>query len=60
MVPHIGLEPILIRIKSAVSFSWTNGAKLGDNNKMIGIYKIINNINKKIYIGQSNNIEQRF
>jgi predicted GIY-YIG superfamily endonuclease len=27
---------------------------------MIGIYKIINNINKKIYIGQSNNIEQRF
>ena len=27
---------------------------------MIGIYKITNNINGKIYIGQSNNIERRF
>ena len=27
---------------------------------MIGIYKITNNINGKIYIGQSNNIQRRF
>ena len=27
---------------------------------MIGIYKITNNINSKIYIGQSNNIQRRF
>lgn len=27
---------------------------------MIGIYKISNNINKKIYVGQSVNIEERF
>ena len=27
---------------------------------MIGIYKITNNINGKVYIGQSNNIQRRF
>ena len=26
---------------------------------MTGIYKIVNNINGKIYIGQSNNLERR-
>lgn len=32
--------------------------KKGD--KMVGIYKITNNINGKTYVGQSNNIERRF
>ena len=27
---------------------------------MIGIYKITNKINQKVYIGQSNNIEARW
>ena len=29
-------------------------------NKICGIYKIVNNVNKKIYIGQSININRRF